>query len=92
MKNDKSLSNDGLTKEYYETFWEEIKTPFPYSMRKSFFNRRAKYFAETSGYKTNWKKDKDQRLIKNWHPISLLNVESKSLANRLHDVIPKVLT
>ena len=38
------------------------------------------------------KKDKDQRLIKNWHPISLLNVDSKSLANRLHDVIPKVLT
>ena len=36
MKNDKSLGNDGLTKEFYETFPEEIKTPFSNSLRKSF--------------------------------------------------------
>ena len=35
IKNDKSLGNDGLTK-FYETFWEEIKTPFSVSIRKSF--------------------------------------------------------
>ena len=26
MKNDKTPGNDGLTKEFYETFWDEIKT------------------------------------------------------------------
>ena len=28
MSNDKSLGRDGLTKEFYETFWEEIKIPY----------------------------------------------------------------
>ena len=28
MKNDKSPGNHGLTKGFYETFWEEIETPF----------------------------------------------------------------
>ena len=36
MKNDKSPRNDGLKKEFYETIWEEIKTSFSNSIRKSF--------------------------------------------------------
>ena len=43
------------------------------------------------------KKDKDKRLIKNWRPVSLLNVDdskliSKSLANRLQDVMPNLVS
>ena len=38
MPNNKSPGNDGLTKEFYETFWEEIKTPLCNSITKSYQN------------------------------------------------------
>lgn len=28
MENDKSQGNDGLTKEFHETFWDELKESF----------------------------------------------------------------
>ena len=41
------------------------------------------------------KKDKDKRFIKNWQPISLLNVDSKiiskALASRLKKVLPNLM-
>ena len=36
MKNDISPGNDGYTKEFYESFWEEIKIHFSNSVQKSF--------------------------------------------------------
>ena len=36
MPKNKSPGNDGLTKEFYETFWDELKIPFIASLRKSF--------------------------------------------------------
>ena len=35
MKNDKTLGNDGLTKEFYETFWNEIKYVFLKSLKQA---------------------------------------------------------
>ena len=49
-----------------------------------------------SSYKNNWKIDRDKRSIKKWRPITLLNVGSKliskSLANRLQDVMPNLVS
>ena len=36
MQNSKSPVNDGLSKEFYETFWEELKKPFMYAIQKSY--------------------------------------------------------
>ena len=35
MQNNKTLSNDGLTKEFYETFWNEIKDVFLKSLKQA---------------------------------------------------------
>ena len=35
MKNDKSPGNDGLTKEIYVTFWDDIKETFISSLKQA---------------------------------------------------------
>ena len=34
MKNDKPAGNDGLTKEFYVTFWNDIKATFVSSLKQ----------------------------------------------------------
>ena len=36
MSNNKSPGNDDLTKEFYETFWEDLKKTFSASITKTF--------------------------------------------------------
>ena len=64
MKNDKSAGQDCLAKEFYETFWEEIKTPFSNSIRKSFLTEELRTSQRQVVIKTIEKKDKDKRFIK----------------------------
>ena len=75
MQSDKSPGNDGLTKEFYETFWTELKEIFVDSEPEA----KEKGILSTSQrqaiIKLIEKKDRDDRFIQNWRPISLLNVD-----------------
>ena len=96
MKNNKNPGNDGLTKEIYETFWEELKTPFMESINQVFHTLILSISQRQAVIKLNKKKDRDKCYIKNWRPISLLNVEtkilSKAISNKLKTVLPMLIS
>ena len=92
MPNNKSPGNGGLTKEFYETFWEEIKIPLCNSIKKSYQNGGLSTSQRQAVIKLIDKKDKYKKLIKNWRPISLLNVHTKLISKVLAERLKKVLS
>ena len=48
MQNDKSPGNDGLAKEFYETFWNELKEIFIDSVSET--EKRAFKYISKTGY------------------------------------------
>ena len=96
MQNNKSPGNDGLTKEFYETFWNEIKNPFMNSIMEAREKKKLSTSQSQAVIRLIEKKERDKRLIKNWRPISLLNVDcriiAKALATRFKETIPKLIS
>ena len=96
MQNNKSPGNDGLTKEFFVTFWEDIKDAFLNSCRTAKLKKELSTSQRQAVIKLIEKKDKDKRFIKNWRPISLLNVDykiiSKALVSRVKTVLPNSIS
>ena len=96
MPNNKSPGNDGLTKEFYGVFWDDLKTPLISSFKSAFVKGELSNSQKQAVIKLIEKKDKDKRLIQNWRPISLLNVDlkilSKALANRIKKYLPFLIS
>ena len=96
MPNDKSPGNDGFTKEFFETFWSEVKKTFLSCVSHSFDKGELCTSQRQAIIKLIEKKDKDKRLIQNWRPISPLNIDakiiSKALSKRLKSVLPSIIS
>ena len=96
MQNNKTPGNDGLTKEFYKTFWNEIKQFFLKSVKQAKEEGQLSISQLQAVIKLIEKKDRDKRYIKNWRSISLLNVDtkiiSKALAAKLKKTLPTIIS
>ena len=76
----KSPGNDGLTVEFYKFFWDDIKNLLFESLKHSRVVGELSISQRQAIIKLIEKRDKDKRFIQNWHPISLLNVDTKIIS------------
>ena len=95
FENNKSPGEDGLTVEFYKTFWNTVGNLMVESLNYSYDNGELSSSQERAIITLIEKKDKDRRNISNWRPISLINVDvkigSKAIAKRLEAVLPKII-
>ena len=92
MQNNKSPGNDGLTKEFYEGFWDEMKELLIASATEAKHRGELSISQRQAIIKLIEKKDRDKRYIKNWRPISLLNVDSKIISKVLSERLKNILS
>ena len=96
LKSNKTPGIDGLTIEFYRTFWRDIVEPL-YNMYLDSFEKNVLPLSTRRGLISLLpKKDKDTRMIKNLRPLTLLNNDYKILAkaidNRLSPVLPSIIS
>ena len=60
--------NYGLTKEFYEKFWDDLEIPFIASLRKSFLQEELSKSQQQAVIRLIERKGKDKSYIQNWRP------------------------
>ena len=95
FSNGKSPGSDGLTAEFYKTFWHKIGDYVVNSLNYSYDNMELPHEQGRGLITLIPKPQKDHTLVKNYRPLSLLNVDykiaAKTLASRLKKVIPSII-
>lgn len=98
LKNNKSPGWDGLTAEFYKTFWKEIR-PILYQSYLESIGYKFLSQSQRLGILTLIPKPKPPTELvhmKNWRPITLLNVDYKMFAhvvkNRIMKAIPHLIS
>ena len=95
FKENKSPGNDGLTVEFYKTFWGILGELLVESLNCAFDHGELSNSQKQAIITLIEKKGKDRRQISNWRPISLINLDtkigSKAIARRLQEVIPDII-
>ena len=95
LKNNKTPGCDGLPVEFYKFFWNKVKCLILDSFHWSFKNKQLSLDQKRGIINLVPKPGKDLCQLKNWHPISLLNVDykilTKILANRLQSCLDEII-
>lgn len=89
MQNNKSFGNNGLTKEFYESCWDEIKQIFINSEMEV---KNKGELSHSGNNQIKRKKESDKRYFKNWNPISFLNFDTKIISKALSEKLKHVLS
>ena len=96
MKENKSPGSDGFTVEFYRFFWEELKSSMLKSFQESFKEGLLSDSQRLGVITCLPKPGKPKESIKNWRPISLLNIDYKIIsgviANRLKQKINPLIS
>ena len=93
-KGNKSPGAAGLTVEFYSQFWDKLGEPLVSVFNQGLARGELPESMKASVTRLVHKKD-DKRLLKNWRPISLLNVDykicSKAVSFRLSRVLGSIV-
>ena len=95
MQNDKSPGTDGITVNFLKFFWKDIRVFVVRSLNEGFQKGEMSITQKEGIITCIPKDDKPREYLKNWRPISLLNViykiGSACIANRIRTVLPKLI-
>ena len=93
--NNKSPGSDGLTIEFYRTFWPLLGGMLVDCLNYSYRHGELSTSQKQAIITLIEKKGKDRRHIQNWRPISLINTDvkigSKCIAKRLEEILPQII-
>ena len=91
----KSPGEDGLTKEFYQTFFDLLCKDLLDSYNEAFCKGSLSVSQKRGTITLIPKEDENLTELKNWRPISLLNIDykilSKVLARRMENILPKLV-
>ena len=95
MKHGKSPGTDGFVAEFFKFFWKELGPLIVRSLNEAFRDGELSSTQKEGLITCVPKEDKPKEYLKNWRPISLLNViykiGSSCIANRLKNVLPQLI-
>ena len=95
MKNNKSPGSDGFTAEFFKFFWVDIGIFLVRAINCSYMLGELSSTQKEGVITCLPKGNKDKQYLKNWRPISLLNVtykiSSACIANRIKTVLPHII-
>ena len=90
MNTNKSPGPDGLTVEFYRKFWNLLSPYLVWVYNACFEAGEMCDSMKTSNTRVTFKKG-DRKSLKNWRPISLLNVDYKICSKAISVRLSKVL-